>query len=110
MTLALSRGFSLFAGNSYGRVIGIIGGTLGAIAALQSIGGNYAWWSLAMFFLWVYIVHGMFIHGEEESVVPETSAPRGDDQAGREPGAPQTLQHRQAQRRPTKAWTASSEP
>ena len=94
--IQLSGGISLFAGNTYGRVIGIIGGSLGAIGALFSIGGNYPWWSLAMFFLCVYIVHGIFIYGDEESVVPETSAPRGVDQAGREPGAPQTLQHRQA--------------
>ena len=35
------------AGNAYGRVIGIIAGSLGAIGALLSIGGAYPWWSLA---------------------------------------------------------------
>ena len=35
------RRFSLIAGNTYGRVIGIIGGSLGAIGALLSIGGAY---------------------------------------------------------------------
>ena len=34
----LTGGFSLLAGNTYGRVIGIIGGSLGAIGALLSIG------------------------------------------------------------------------
>jgi hypothetical protein len=68
--IQLSGGFSLFAGNAYGRVIGIIGGSLGAIGALFSIGGNNPWWSIAMFFLCVYIVHGIFIYGEDERVAP----------------------------------------
>ena len=38
--IQLAGGFSLMAGNTYGRVIGIIGGTLGAIGALLSIGGT----------------------------------------------------------------------
>jgi|ERR671923_861599 hypothetical protein len=59
-------GFSLIAGNVFGRVIGIIGGSLGAIGALLSIGGSNPWWSLAIFFLCVYIVHGIFIYGRDE--------------------------------------------
>ena len=62
--IQLSGGFSLFAGNTYGRVIGIVGGSLGAIGALLSIGGNYPWWSLGIFFLCLYIIHGLFIFGE----------------------------------------------
>ena len=65
--IQLTGGFSLIAGNTYGRVIGIIGGSLGAIGALFSIGGNYPWWSLAMFFLCIYIVHGIIIYGEDET-------------------------------------------
>jgi hypothetical protein len=64
--IQLTAGFSLFAGNTYGRVIGIIGGSLGAIGALLSIGGSYPWWSLGIFFLCVYIVHGIYIYGEDE--------------------------------------------
>jgi hypothetical protein len=64
--IQLSGGFSLIAGNTYGRVLGIIGGSLGAIGALLSVGGSYPWWSLAIFFLCVYIVHGIFIYGEDE--------------------------------------------
>jgi hypothetical protein len=64
--IQLTGGVSLIAGNTYGRVIGIIGGSLGAIGALFSIGGNYPWWSLAMFFLCIYIVHGIFIYGDDE--------------------------------------------
>ena len=38
--IQLTGGFSLISGNTYGRVIGIIGGSLGAIGALLSIGGT----------------------------------------------------------------------
>ena len=62
-------GFSLFAGNTYGRVIGIIGAGLGAIAALFSIGDGNPWWSLAVFFLCIYIVHGIFVFGEDERAI-----------------------------------------
>ena len=59
-------GLSLMAGNTYGRVIGIIGGSLGAIGALLSVGGDYPWWSLAIFALCVYVVHGIAVLGEDE--------------------------------------------
>jgi hypothetical protein len=59
-------GLSLMAGSTFGRVIGIIGGSLGAIGALLSIGGQYPWWSLGIFFLCVYVVHGIFIYGADE--------------------------------------------
>jgi hypothetical protein len=64
--IQLGGGFSLMAGNTYGRVIGLIGASLGAIGAVLSIGGNDPWWSLAIFFLCIYIIHGIFIYGEEE--------------------------------------------
>ena len=64
--IQLTGGFSLMAGNTYGRVIGIVGAGLGAIGALLSIGGAYPWWSLAIFFLCVYVLHGIFIYGEEK--------------------------------------------
>jgi hypothetical protein len=64
--IQLGGGVSLFAGNTFGRLLGIFGGSLGAIAALLSIGGAYPWWSLGLFFLSVYIVHGIFIFGDEE--------------------------------------------
>jgi hypothetical protein len=64
--IQLTGGFSLMAGNTYGRVLGIIGGSLGAIGALLSIGGAFPWWSLAIFFLCVYIVHGIIVFGEDE--------------------------------------------
>jgi hypothetical protein len=64
--IQLGGGFSLMAGNTFGRVIGIIGGSLGAIGALLSIGGRYPWWSLAIFALCVYVVYGIIVYGQEE--------------------------------------------
>ena len=64
--IQLGGGLSLMAGNTFGRVIAIIGGSLGAIEALLSVGGNYPWWSLAIFALCIYIVHGILIFGEDE--------------------------------------------
>lgn len=64
--IQLTGGISLFAGNTYGRIIGIVGGSLGAIGALLSIGGSYPWWSLAIFALCIYIVHGLLVLGDDE--------------------------------------------
>ena len=66
--LQLTGGFSLIAGNTYGRVIGIIAGSLGAINALLSIGGQNPWWSLAIFFLCVWVVYGILVLGDDERV------------------------------------------
>ena len=64
--IQLTGGFSLLAGNTFGRVIGIVGGSLGAIGALLSIGGDNPWWSLGVFALCVYVVHGLIVFGEDE--------------------------------------------
>ena len=66
--IQLTGGFSLLAGNTYGRVIGIIGGSLGAIGALLSVGESYPWWSLGIFALCVTVVHGIVVYGEEDRV------------------------------------------
>ena len=64
--IQLTGGFSLLSGNTYGRVIGIVGASLGAIGALFSIGGNNPWWSLAVFALCIYIIQGIAVLGEDE--------------------------------------------
>ena len=64
--LQLTGGFSLMAGNTYGRILGIVAAGLGAIGALFSIGGANPWWSLAVFALCVYIIHGILVLGEDE--------------------------------------------
>jgi hypothetical protein len=65
--IQLTGGISLISGNTWGRLVGIIGASLGAIGALLGIGGAYPWWSLCIFFLCIYIVHGIFIYGEERA-------------------------------------------
>jgi hypothetical protein len=64
--IQLTGGFSLLAGNTWGRAVGIAAGTLGAIGALLSIGDSNPWWSLCVFFLCVYIVYGIFVYGDDE--------------------------------------------
>ena len=41
---------------------------LGAIGALFSIGGANPWWSLAIFFLCVWVVYGILVLGDDERV------------------------------------------
>ncbi|MGZ6563768.1 MAG: DUF7144 family membrane protein [Solirubrobacteraceae bacterium] len=64
--IQLTAGFSLMAGNTYGRIIGIIAAALGALEALLAIGGNYPFWSLGVFALCLWILHGLVIYGEDE--------------------------------------------
>jgi hypothetical protein len=71
--IQLTAGFSLMSGRTYGRVIAIVAGSLGAIAALLSIGGQYPWWSLGVFALCIYIVHGIFVYEPEDA--PRVSRP-----------------------------------
>jgi hypothetical protein len=66
--IQLTAGYSLMSGNTYGRVLGVIAGSLGAIGALLSIGGAFPWWSLCVFALCVYVVHGIIVYGEDERV------------------------------------------
>jgi hypothetical protein len=64
--IQLAGGLSLMAGNTYGRFIEILGGVLGALGALFSIGDGNPWWSLAVFALCVYVVHGVIVFGRDE--------------------------------------------
>jgi hypothetical protein len=66
--IQLTGGFSLLSGNTYGRVIGLVGAGLGAIGALLSIGGANPWWSLAIFALCIYIIQGILVLGDDERV------------------------------------------
>jgi hypothetical protein len=64
--IQLIGGISLMGGGGFGRVIGIFAASLGAIAALLSIGSSHPWWSLGVFFLCIYVVHGIIVFGEDE--------------------------------------------
>src|SRR3954453_14780490 len=64
--LQLTGGFSLMAGNTWGRAVGLGAAGLGATGALLSVGNGYPWWSLAIFALCISIVHGIVVFGEDE--------------------------------------------
>jgi hypothetical protein len=65
--IEVTAGFSLMAGGAFGRVVGIIAGTIGAVEALLSVGGGaHPWWDLAIFAVCVYCVHGLIVLGEPE--------------------------------------------
>jgi hypothetical protein len=69
--IQLTGGFALMAGNVYGRVIGIIGGSLGAIGALLSMGQTQnPFWELAIFALCCWVVYGIIVFGEDEPTRP----------------------------------------
>lgn len=74
--IQLTGGFSLMAGNIYGRVIGITAASLGAIGALLSVGGAYPFWSLGIFALCVIVLHGIVVYGEDESEAGYREPPR----------------------------------
>ena len=63
--IQIAGGLSLFVGNTFGRIIGLVGAGLGAIVSLLSIGDGNPWWSLAVFFLCIYVIHGIFIYGDD---------------------------------------------
>jgi len=58
--------FSLFAGNIYGRVIGLVAATVGAIEALANVGGAHPWWSLGVFAVCLWVIHGIWVLGTPE--------------------------------------------
>lgn len=62
--LELTGGFSLLSGNTYGRVIGIVAASIGAIGSLLSVSGAYPFWSLGIFALCVIVIHGLVVYGE----------------------------------------------
>ena len=64
--IQLIGGASLISGGGFGLVIGIIGASLGALESLLSIGGTHPWWSLAIFALCLWILHGLIVYGDEE--------------------------------------------
>ena len=63
--IQLTAGLSLLGGNTYGRVIGSIVAIIGAVEALAAIGDRNPWWSLGLFALYIYILHGLIIFGRD---------------------------------------------
>src|SRR5436190_20490079 len=65
--IELAGGFSLIGAGTFGRFIGIVAATLGAIESLLSIGGAHPWWSLGIFALCVFVLQGLVVYGGEEA-------------------------------------------
>jgi len=66
--IQFTASFSLFAGNMYGRVIGIVAATIGSVEALANVGGPHPWWSLGVFAVCLWVIWGLFELGEPETV------------------------------------------
>jgi hypothetical protein len=62
--LELFAGFSVVRGGAYGRWFAILAASLAALAALFSIPA-YPLWSIALFALSIYIIHGLSLFGED---------------------------------------------
>ncbi|HVO54259.1 MAG TPA: hypothetical protein VMT37_07590 [Solirubrobacterales bacterium] len=57
-------GCSLFAGGAFGRVVGLIAASFGAIGSLLAVGGAYPFWALGSFAICVICIHGLVVLGE----------------------------------------------
>ena len=64
--IQVTAAFSLFALGIFGRIVGIVAATLGAIGALLNIGGAHPWWSLGIFAICLIVLHGLITYGEPE--------------------------------------------
>jgi hypothetical protein len=60
----VGAGASLFVGNMFGRVIGVIVATLSAIANLAFI-ASYPVWSVVMIAIDVLVIYAIVVHGRE---------------------------------------------
>jgi hypothetical protein len=84
--LEFAAALSLFGGGGYGRWFAIIVASLAAIGALLSIPA-YPFWSLAVFALSLWIIHGLAIYGdpEDDYVGSASTGPTMRPQAPRPP-------------------------
>jgi hypothetical protein len=79
--LEIGAAASLFSGGTFGRIFGIIAASLAAIGALLDIPA-YPFWSLAIFGLCLWIIHGLAVYGEPsfqgppERLAPPPASPR----------------------------------
>lgn len=66
--IELTASVSLFGGQAYGRIIGILAATIGAVGALLNVGGTHPWWSLGIFAICLVCIHGLVVLGEPEEI------------------------------------------
>jgi hypothetical protein len=68
--IQFTGGVSLLGAGGYGRIIGIIAASVGAIGALLSVGGAFPFWSLGVFAICLIVLHGLVVFGEDEPAPP----------------------------------------
>ena len=87
--LEVLASISLFGGGAYGRYFGIFVASLAAIAALLDIPA-YPLWSIAVFALSLYIIHGLAVYGDpdELSAPPDSASAAAATMASRPPRPP----------------------
>jgi hypothetical protein len=76
--IQLAAGVSLMSGGGFGRVIGIIAASIGALESLLSIGGTHPFWSIGIFALCLWVLHGLIVFGEpsdDASYAPPAASP-----------------------------------
>lgn len=66
--IQLTASFSLLGGGVYGRVVGLVAATLGALGALLNVGGAHPWWALGVFTICLVCIKGLTEFGEPEPV------------------------------------------
>ena len=76
---------SLFGGGTFGRWFGIIAAGLAAIGALLEIPA-YPLWSIAMFALYLWIIQGLAVYGEDLSTPDLPNAATRARMPPRQPG------------------------
>jgi hypothetical protein len=64
--IELSGSISLFSGNVYGRVVGIVAASVGALGALANVGGAHPWWAIGVFAICIICIHGLVVYEEPE--------------------------------------------
>jgi hypothetical protein len=67
--------FSIFSGGGYGRWVGILSASVGAIGALLSIPG-YPFWSLCLFLINILVIYGLAAYGGHHHHRPDRPTSR----------------------------------
>jgi hypothetical protein len=76
---------SLFGGGTFGRWFGILAAGLAAIAALLEIPA-YPFWSIAIFALCLWIIHGLAVYGDDLGTPERPNAGTMAKMPPRQPG------------------------
>ena len=65
--IQLLAGASLLGGGGFGLIIGIFAASIGALEALLSIGGSHPFWSVGIFAICLWVLHGLVILWRDEA-------------------------------------------